>query len=364
MKKTIQIIATFSILALFLIACDPTIHEYPAPCQSSVIIEPHVNREPPLYYKEVIYDEEGNSTVKTLKEVPAPPYTPSEEYQMRIILDIYQEGTNNSSSRMKPDKTFERNIIYTDKDALPPQSNIQIDLPEGDYHVLAWADYVYKDCPDSWHYYPDTLTNVKTNLRTYPEHTHHRSTAAGQETFAIDFLLTPNGYPTTKSKSETPIQSRVIPIDLERPSGRYRVIASDFTDFINNGGSLENATIKVIYKQYVSVGYNVATQEPNMFVSTYSFNTHPEDSSIDTNGDLTLFCDYLFTSYDKEDNILADFYFYDAEGNEINHSQNIKIPLKRNHETVIRGCFLTRKIGKDNNIDIDENFEGEYIITL
>ena len=46
------------------------------------------------------------------------------------------------------------------------------------------------------------------------------------------------------------------------------------------------------------------------------------------------------------------------------HCQNIKIPLKRNHETVVKGFFLTREVGKGNNVAIDDNFEGEYVVGI
>ena len=41
-----------------------------------------------------------------------------------------------------------------------------------------------------------------------------------------------------------------------------------------------------------------------------------------------------------------------------------KIPLKRNHETVVKGFFLTREVGKGNNVAIDDNFEGEYVVGI
>ena len=151
---------------------------------------------------------------------------------------------------------------------------------------------------------------------------------------------------------------------MNRPSARYRVIASDFAEFTRDGGTLEGVVVKVVYKQYVTVGYNVATCEPNLFISTYSFNTSLTQEVFDQDDHISILGDYLFTSPDKEDVIIADFYFYDSSGNEFNHCKNIEIPLKQDHETIIRGCFLTNKVEKDSNISIDENFEGEYIVGL
>ena len=123
-------------------------------------------------------------------------------------------------------------------------------------------------------------------------------------------------------------------------------------------------TVKVIYKQYVSAGYNVATGEPNLFVSTHSFNVRPEEIEYEGKREESLFGDYIFTSAEGETHVLADFYFYDAEGNEVSHCQDVDIPLTRNRETVVRGYFLTRELGEGNGVSIDENFEGEYVVEI
>lgn len=150
--------------------------------------------------------------------------------------------------------------------------------------------------------------------------------------------------------------------------GRYRVVATDVTAFLRSGGILEDVSVKVVYKQYVAVGYNVATCDPNRFVGTYSvrFPFLHADAMGDVGEDAEglLFGDYLFTSSGQETLVLADFYFYDATGGEINRCQGIEIPLKRNRETVIRGAFLTHEVSRGNDIAIDENFEDEFTMTV
>ena len=347
------------VLVMLVGACDATIHEYPMPERSLVIVRPHVDRQPPLSYKEVVYDEKWNCTVRDLEETAAQLYVPEEDYELRIILDIY---------RGKPDKRNgyiqsreERRIVLTDKDALPPQDTVHFYLSDGDYYVLGWADYVYKGNPVDWHYHTDVLTNIRTDISTFPSNTHHCSSAAGQEKFTIDFGYSQNGYPVLNNNV---ISSRIVPVMMQRPMGRYRVVATDYEDFIQTRGSLEGLTVKVVYKQYVSIGYNVMTQEPNLFITTYSFNIVPAQITYEGKEQASLFGDYLFTSYGNETNIQADFYFFDASGNEISHCQNIKIPLKRNHETVVKGFFLTREVGKGNNVAIDDNFEGDYVVGI
>ena len=48
------------------VGCDATIHEYPTEQQSQVIVEVNVDRLPPLYYKELQYDAEGNHTERLM----------------------------------------------------------------------------------------------------------------------------------------------------------------------------------------------------------------------------------------------------------------------------------------------------------
>jgi hypothetical protein len=376
-RNVIDVICMGSCLMMGLLftSCDETIHEYPEPAKSLVIIQANVDRTPPPYYKEVVYDESFNRTVNSLDPTPSSKYIPDEGYRMRITLEIYRGNVSdydNNSENLRSNMV-ERRVLYVDKDALPPQDTIHTYLPNDDYFVLAFADYVQKTTDSNTHYHTDSLSNVWANIHAYPANTNHRSTAAGQQGFNVNFLLTKEGYPATKEASKTPIESRIIPVYLERPSGRYRFVALDYDDFIRNGGNVNGITAKVIYKQYVSVGYNVAKRVPHMFVSTYSFNQPPYYTSSNLNSyitlgskgsELSLLVDYIFTNYTNEDNIMADVYFYDENGKEINHVSDVQIPLLRNHETVIKGYFLTKSFGKDNGITIDENFDGEYVINF
>ena len=349
---------------LLMAACDATIHEYPHPEESFVILEPHVNREPPLYYKEVIYDNEWNRTERDLNDVEAHPYAPWEGVEMRLLLEVYEGQINDARSTGDQARLVEQRELRVHKDALPPQDTVHVFLPMGNYYVLAWADYCHIDTDEHNFYDADVLFKVRSEIKNYPMFFHHRSSSAGQESFAIDYNLGPEGYPVIQADRHTPIQSRVIPILMERPAARYRVLASDFEEFTKDGGSLDGAVVKVVYRQYVSTGYNVATCEPNEFISTYSFNIPLTHDAFGKDGYVSMFGDYLFTSSDKEDIVIADFYFYDSSGKEFNHCENIEIPLKRNYETVVRGCFLTNKVDKESNISIDESFEGEYVVEI
>lgn len=356
-KTTYLLLRTITYIVVFTFAsCDATIHEYPVPQYADIVIEPHVDRQPPRYYKEVIYDNEWNRTVNELTPDLSLPYTLHTYFDMRVIIDIYQGNINDLNENRK---RLQRRILYVNKDALPPQDTIHARLPHGEHYILAWADYVYKNSPDDLHYQTNDLTGIGTDFAAYPNNTHQRSSATGYQSFRIDFLSSPYGHPVIDGND---IVSHNIPVHMKRPSGRYRVVATDYEEFLATGGKTEGLTVKVIYKQYVSAGYNVARQAPNLFISTYSFNMRPDEVDYEGKKPASLFGDYIFTPNTEESNVLADFYFYDEKGNELNHCLNIEIPLYRNRETIIKGPFLTREVGGDSHIGIDENFEGEFVV--
>lgn len=361
------------LLSLLFISCDSTIHEYPQESKSLVVIQANVNRMPPLYYKGVQYDASFHRTVTALSPVLAEPYNLPDGYQMRITIEIYRGNIDDyANSRDElAENMIERRVLYEDKDAQAPQDTIHAYLKNGNYFALAFADYVKANDHDACYYNTRHLTGVLGDIHNYPEETNLRSTAMGQTEFNINFLMNADGMPMIKSGSKATVPSRVVPVYMSRPSARYRLVAADYDEFVRSGGDIRKITAKIIYKQYVAVGYDVVKCTPNVFVSTYSINIKPfisgtgEPSPIMVGTDyegVSLIVDYVFAHFSSEDNIVADIYFYDEGGKEINHVLNLDIPLARDKETIIKGYFLTKAYGKDKGITIDENFEGEYLL--
>lgn len=71
----------------------------------------------------------------------------------------------------------------------------------------------------------------------------------------------------------------------------------------------------------------------------------------------------MLASDRREDHVLVDVFVYDGNGKEINHYQNIDVPLYRNRETVIKGPFLTKTIGS-GDIGIDDDFDNEHVVVI
>ncbi|MDO4789433.1 MAG: hypothetical protein Q3998_00520 [Porphyromonas sp.] len=360
-KHHILSILLLSFIAL-VTSCDPTIHEYPHPVKSHVFIRPHIDRTPPLLYKEVVYDEKWRRSVNLLEPLPAAPYLSNEGHSVRLILDIYKCSSLRTTASMRHEKLVERKVVELKNDAHSYQEDLRADLYDGNYCVLAWADYTRRGNLKNTYYNANTLLKILSIIPQYPSDIHLRDAATGQQSFTLDFNLGPEHYPVLPGIGLQ--SSRVIPVMLSRPMARYKIIASDYKAFIEDGGKLEGGTVKVVYKQYISVGYDVSTQEPNEFISTYTFSTDILQEKTNKEGEILLIGDYLFTSFDKEDTVIADFFFFDSNGLEINRCSNIEIPLKRNHETIVKALFLTKKIDNGGQVSIDENFEGEHVVEV
>ena len=346
-------------ISILTTACDTTIHEYPKTGESIVLVELNVDRTPPRYYKELIYDKNGEYVETTLESEVSETYTADERLCMRLIAELYKvssptDGTAKGTLVARRDLAVDRL-----KDA--PQDTLQFSVPTGTYRTLTWADYTPKNNITDWHFETDELDAIRVTLEHKPQDNHHKSSAAGSNAFIVDFDHNETGNITISDNTRaTRIDNDIVPVHLKRASGRFRLWATDLQDFLNSNNRIEDLRVRIIYKQYISAGYNVDTETPNLFVQARSMETTP--TTIPGDGTVLLAYDYVLTSSDKEDHVLIDVFIY--KGNEkLNHYQNIDVPLRRNRETVIKGPFLTKTVGS-GDIGIDDEFNDEFVVEI
>ena len=341
-----------SCLVVWLVSCDTTIHEYPQTEENALILlELNADRTPPQYYKEVTYDHEGNYQEAELEATLSSAYIPDERLSMRLIAELYK--LSSVEDRVDQGVLVARRIVTVD--------TLKFHVPAGIYRALTWADYTLKDDQEDWHYQTEKLDAIQEKVDHKPRVNHHKNSAAGSCNFLVDFNLSKSGNPTILQRTRaTPAPDHVVPVQLQRAVGRFRLRATDLQEFLKSGNRIEDLSVQIVYKQYVSAGYNVDTENPNRFVQTQTMETIP--SIVPEDGSVLLAYDYVLTSLDKEDHVLIDVFIY-KDDRELNHYQNITIPLQRNKETVIKGPFLTPKVGS-GDIGIDDDFEGGFEVVI
>ena len=366
MKKNLLYGILFLLMLSFVTSCDETIHFYPEPQSSLIILQLNVDRDPPTLYKRVVYDEKWQSSTEELSGSDRA-YTYPEDYLLRITIEIYRYYGDNSRTDIQDVDEYptERRVLLLPSDAQMPQDTIHAYLPDGKYKALAFADYVPMDKASDWHYLTTDLRDITTNLNTYPRNPHLRSAAAGSASFSMTHQLTEGGYPATEEAANTPVWDRVIPVNLMRAHGRIRIYSSDWRQCYE---LQDDVSIKLLYKDYVTTGYSVWNEEPSDYITTYGYITRPPLGDYDPLFDSRLMVeDYLFAPSDREMIVHAVLISYDKYGNVIKTTPDIVIPIRRNQTTTIYAPNFT--VGRDDDdgdagLSVDESFDDEVVIII
>lgn len=360
---------------IFILAsCDATIHEYPKPFHAEVIVEANFDHVGPYDYKEVIIDSSGTSHVNVLERKLSRVYKHHEDWKVCFTYEIRERGEGD-----RVGKIVRRRVKWVDKTKNLTKDTIHTTLGDGNYIVAVFADFFDKD--SNMVYIKDTLGTVKTQFPATIPNAYVKNCGAGRVPFSIDFNLSEYGHPVIGDKvgKMIPNQSRLIPIDVNHSFARFKIITTDYDIFSkSNSGNEEKVRIQLVYKGFVAAGFNSFTDLPNYFIQGYAHKSKmmlaepPIDPELDPyidqpnlDNERCIFMDYLFTNPRGEDYITVDFDIIDENGKVLNAIRDLEIPLMRNHETCIRGMFLTKPYhGKNNAITIDENFSGEYVIEV
>ena len=179
-----HIIAFVCIVSLFVTACDKTIHQYPESEKTWVMVELNADRTPPVYYKELTYDAEGESSINDLEPVLSGNYTADERLCLRFVVELYKMP--GATDDVNKGNLVERREISVERLTDAPQDTLYFCLADGIYKVLAWADYVPKEEPADWHFSTDKLDAVRANVSHKPLDNHHKNSAAGNCDFIVD----------------------------------------------------------------------------------------------------------------------------------------------------------------------------------
>ena len=159
--------ATVCGIVLLATSCDATIHEYPGKGESLVVVELNVDRTPPQYYKELVYDQDGNRSETELAPELSQTYTADERLCMRIITELYEVAS--TESRTNTGRLVARREIAVERLMEAPQDTLQFRVPEGRYRALSWADYAPQSDVSDWHFETGSLDAVLVKVVLFPD---------------------------------------------------------------------------------------------------------------------------------------------------------------------------------------------------
>lgn len=348
--------------------CCETIHEYPEEGNANVTLTLNVRNLAPEIYTVVDYTvnytdpdvyriEEWERLQLESRAFNAPQFEhfyleqkkiDNTKWDLRLVWEIYY-GTNEQVRRNEA-VLIERKIQRLDSSVEMPSHDVEINLPSGQYTLLAWADYVPKGSVDDYFYDTSDMCAITSDITL-------RQTCSNNDNrdcFArcYEFFITDVKYLGESRRYET---------TLTRPQGRYVVLASDYDDYLSLSSTpVENNTVECFYPTFLNVGYSISEARPNLSTENIGYDYTPARYIFDEDEMVSLADDYSFVN-GSESHLILNLAVYHSSGRQISFNKNIDIPIYPDKLTIVLGKFLANS-GNEGGLSISDQFENETVI--
>ena len=337
---TYKIAAACALAISALSSCD--VHEFPAeePGKQSITLNLEFRTEMPLH-QTVEYTRSGKASA-----LPA-------DYDIRYQIRIY--ATDSEGEITSGDYTA---VTVTKDDVTDPDHSVSIEIGEGSYRFLVWADYVDNGSEADKFYTTGDFNEITLAGDSHCGNNAFRDAFRGETVAAVS--------PDNGAAQE-------ITVEMERPLARFQFITTDLETFITNalkeqearsGAEKENSPTKAVnlddyrivfrYAGFMPSAFNNFTNKPVDAVTGVSF-TGRITRLGDTEAELGF--DYVFVN-GTESTVPIAVEVYNMENELLSSTDPIDVPLERSKLTIVRGPFLTTQAS--GGVGIDPGFDGEW----
>lgn len=330
------------LMALTLGACD--VHEFPRelepePPQRVATITLHFSPEIPLW-QELQHDE---------SKVNAPTRTGDVQLERRYIILAYPMVKGEFSRDAADGWTF-----YGPAEA-DPDTTFTIQIPEGEFRLLAWSDLTETGKRADRHYDTTDFNEIiLADKENYSGSDDSRDAFRGESRIARD-----------DSQCTVP---------MIRPLAKFRFVTTDLDKFISQETRrsginsrddtrrpdlMDNYIVRFVYPRYMPCSFNMFTNRP-----ADSWTGMFYDSDIRSIDEATaeIGFDYVFVNtHDTSVNVAIEVYDRDS-GTLLARINPIDVPLRRSHLTVVTGPFLTTRA--EGGAGINPDYDGEFNIEI
>lgn len=261
------------------------------------------------------------------------------DLKRRFIVDAYQ-GTERVARQVIIEEID--NNDNSDKVVTP----ISLRLHAQKYTLAIWTDYVEANSKTDLCYSTVDLGNIVCT-EPYRGNADYRDALYG--TAELD--LTPY-------RDQWNVK---VPLDLQmlRPLARYELIATDLQAFLSKA-SAAPYTVNVRYGYYLPLGFNALTGKPGNSLTGVTYSQELQLPSDKAAKECSIGGDYIFVNGDPSFASLT-IEVLNNKGKVVARSSAVEVPYKQNHQTTLRGAFLTASPG---GVDFETDFEGDINIDL
>jgi len=262
---------------------------------------------------------------------------------VRTTLSVTRKGTTISQSE---------NIISQDKiengTLLLP---IPATLLAQSYNICVWCDYVDPMTHTPHGYDISSISDIKPlfNHGNFLSHQGCRSYSGSMD--------------LSKYQGEWDVKA-VIPVSMGFPTGGFRIVAEDYTDFremfsreLENG---ESFSVVVEYANDIPSSFNLTEDVPTRPTANVSF-SRDLDYIIFPVSELEIASDRLFVTKEPMEVTLRITVFNSAKAI-VARTPEVSFPIEQGMTTTVTGKFLTDFIS--GGITVDTKWDGEITIDI
>lgn len=347
--------AAASVLSFVLVLSSCDVHEFPAPSpepQRQLTVELNFDHELP-FHVHVEYDDKGNIV-----------RTRNIGFERRYIIKAY------ASARGELSRNEEASWIFTRDSSDPGDATFVIDMPEGDYNLMVWSDFIDAGQGVDKHYNTTDFSDISLLERE----NHHGSDE------------TRDSFRGTADVSAT---DSYVNIAMGRPLARYTFISTDLDAFLESRGhkvkedkafeveseeskggdgesrdpgraiDLSGYGVRFTYPQYMPNSFNMFTNRP---ADSWTGVSYESDLKVIDNQHAQVGFDYVFVnSHDTSINVGLEIYDR-LDGTVLARTRPIDVPLSRSRHTIVSGPFLTTTAGGSAGINPD--YDGDINVWI
>lgn len=357
MKRLIHIIrySIFVFLSSWVMAgCD--VHELPELDMENVPFHLRLRYDTDMTIWNHVYND-NNVSETGLGEA----YSNKQEAgQMRYIIRAYP-----IAEKQRTSQNYVKEFVFTRNIADGYDCDYTITLPAGNYNLMVWSDLVRNE-GDTPFYNADNFEGVFLQEK-HTGNTDYRDAFRGRNSIS----LTPDIYEQIKD---------TLSIDMQRPLAKYEFITTDLEEFIEKeiariaiakGEKPElsdDAPSRVIdisdynvvfyYTGFMHDEFDMYEDRPSDVNTNVSFKSSITKIS---DNEASLGFDYVFVNGSKT-SVMVQVAIFNKEGERLSLTEEIGVPLYRNHHTKLRGSFLMQNA--KGGVHVNPEYDGEILYEI
>lgn len=280
--------------------------------------------------------------------------------KIRYIIRTYPV-----SNKYRTTQDYTQEFVFTKNISEGYDHEVMLDVLPGEYEIMVWSDLV-QSSDDSYFYDADNFAEIVLS-GDHKGNTDHRDAFRGSNKVTI----------TTDIIESAPI---VLDIVMQRPLAKFEFITTDVVEFIlkesvrlelaNKDENLSNSDAptrvvniedyKVVfyYSGFMPNTYNMHLDKPVDSVMGVKFETTLKQLS---ETEASMGFDYMLVN-GTEAAVMLQIGLYGSDDTQLSLTEPIKVPLKRNHHTIINGSFMMYEAS--GGIVINPDFDGEHNVVI